>query len=684
MKRILMIVSLLALCCNFALSDQTSDTFRRDINKMKTGFSSYSSATQIKLNTKLNKNVFNTYTSVDRLPVAVFKAYTSIDRLTPTSSGQELTLSRVESSTYSTIQHLQNLFHSSGYTSGGAITDAGGGSINVAAGTGTIRATDSNVATINYFDWPASNGLAITADTIRYVGVEYNGGTPQVTVRTTQSWNYQTDFPLGKVVNESGTLHIFSDPQAVGDHASKMIQREYDTMPLAYDMRAGGLILGETGTRNLTVSAGALWDRLNKYSISAIDTSAASNFDIYYRDGSGGFTKTASQTQWPNTQYDDGSGTLATMTAARYANVWFYIETDGGLVAMYGQNQYTTLASALTATGPAALPNRLIAHGKLIGRLTFQKSASTASEIASVFTSMLAVSGTSTHNNLAGLQGGTTAEYYHLTSAEYTGTGTGNFAKATNPVFTTPNIGSATGSISGNAGTATALAANGTNCNAGESPLGIDASGNSEGCFTPSGTYSLPTATSSVLGGVKPDGTSILNAAGSISATAASVGALASGGTAADSDKLDGQHGSYYAPLVSPTFTAPALGTPASGNLANCTFPTLNQNTSGTAGGLSANISESQVTNLVTDLAGKSPMLNIAGAGNLNSIYYGNVVAGYAAQPPDASYNYIWFITSGGTINSKKLGRYQTGTGSYLEAGSAASANSDIMFFEVP
>lgn len=33
----------------------------------------------------------------------------------------------------------------------------------------------------------------------------------------------------------------------------------------------------------------------------------------------------------------------------------------------------------------------------------------------------------------------------------------------------------------------------------------------------------------------------------------------------------------------SPTLTAPALGTPASGNLANCTFPTLNQNTTGSA-----------------------------------------------------------------------------------------------------
>ena len=74
----------------------------------------------------------------------------------------------------------------------------------------------------------------------------------------------------------------------------------------------------------------------------------------------------------------------------------------------------------------------------------------------------------------------------------------------------------------------------------------------------------LATATSSVLGGVKPDGTSILNTAGVISATAASVGAVATSaytaadvlaklltvdgaGSLLDADSLDGQAGSYYA-----------------------------------------------------------------------------------------------------------------------------------------
>lgn len=61
--------------------------------------------------------------------------------------------------------------------------------------------------------------------------------------------------------------------------------------------------------------------------------------------------------------------------------------------------------------------------------------------------------------------------------------GTGVMAFTTSPVFTTPNIGSATGSVSGNAGTATALAANGANASAGNAILGVDASGAAEGAF---------------------------------------------------------------------------------------------------------------------------------------------------------------------------------------------------------
>ena len=59
-------------------------------------------------------------------------------------------------------------------------------------------------------------------------------------------------------------------------------------------------------------------------------------------------------------------------------------------------------------------------------------------------------------------------------SVAATGTVTGSNLSGTNTGDQT--------SITGNAGTATALAANGTNCTAGSFPLGVDASGNAESC----------------------------------------------------------------------------------------------------------------------------------------------------------------------------------------------------------
>lgn len=55
----------------------------------------------------------------------------------------------------------------------------------------------------------------------------------------------------------------------------------------------------------------------------------------------------------------------------------------------------------------------------------------------------------------------------------------------------------------------------------------------------------------------------------------------------AAADLSNGVTGSGAVVLAtSPALVTPALGTPASGALTNCTFPTLNQNTTGTAGGL--------------------------------------------------------------------------------------------------
>lgn len=63
----------------------------------------------------------------------------------PSSIGsvQNLTLARIRNSTFSTMQEIQNVFPSAGWTSGDEITDAGGGAINFVADTGLIRSANS-------------------------------------------------------------------------------------------------------------------------------------------------------------------------------------------------------------------------------------------------------------------------------------------------------------------------------------------------------------------------------------------------------------------------------------------------------------------------------------------------------------------------------------------------------------
>ena len=78
--------------------------------------------------------------------------------------------------------------------------------------------------------------------------------------------------------------------------------------------------------------------------------------------------------------------------------------------------------------------------------------------------------------------------------------------------------------------------------------------------------------------------------------------------------------------MGSPTFATPTLGTPASGTLTNCTFPTLNQNTTGSAGSLATTnwtVSQSGTT-LYFAYSGVNKM-SLDSSGNLTVV--GNITA---------------------------------------------------------
>jgi len=127
--------------------------------------------------------------------------------------------------------------------------------------------------------------------------------------------------------------------------------------------------------------------------------------------------------------------------------------------------------------------------------------------------------------------------------------------------------------------------------------------------------------------------------------------------------------------LTSPTLTTPALGTPASGTLTNCTFPTLNQNTTGSAA------SATTATNLAGGAANQIPAQS--GAGATTFIAAPTVASSYLSWTGSA---FSWTTVTPGstfatdiTVNTLTVGKgpnNPVGTTTFgFQAGAAATAS---------
>jgi len=343
---------------------------------------------------------------------------------TPAASGASLIgIPTIGSATYTNIEQTNGLFASAGCVTDNHITQGTGETVNVASGSGFIKATDSDVARLLSFDWAAVTGISIPTNTTMYIGVEYNGGSPQVVARTTENWDHDSEFSLGTVVNTDGILHIFDNPWQTTDAFSHIIERfTAENGVVSRDRQIGGLIIGESGDGNryVTITAGRLWSRFNKFTIDSIDTSSTDRFHSFYSDGSGGWLEIENQQVWDNTHYDDGTGTLATLNNNWFTNLWFFITMEGEPHMIYGQDQYSNSSSAEVESVPTPIPEVLQQGGILLGRILIQEGETTATEVQSAFDQQFTASLASDHNNLSGLQGGTASEYYHLTSSQYT------------------------------------------------------------------------------------------------------------------------------------------------------------------------------------------------------------------------------------------------------------------------
>jgi len=286
--------------------------------------------------------------------------------------------------TYDDFQDWLNIIQSAGRICGGEITEnaAHNGTIDVAAGTGFIKTTDSATGVTKSFDWDADTGIALTDNMINYIYMDYNGGAPVIGVTTDRTTlDGRTEFILGKVYREGTTLHILS----FGIRLTELAYNEHERLISVRGFeRASGGEISETGQRYLTSGAGVFYFGLNRITTSAQDTSGADRFTYWYRDGGGGWTKVTGQQQIDNTHYDDGSGALATLTANRYGVHWVYIHFDSDINVVYGKGNYK-LAEAENAVLPDTVPELVSDFGVLAAKIVVQKSGANLLTVKSAY-----------------------------------------------------------------------------------------------------------------------------------------------------------------------------------------------------------------------------------------------------------------------------------------------------------
>lgn len=329
------------------------------------------------------------------------------------------------SSTYSTLQDLQNTVNSAGQLSGGVVTDDTDGTISVSAGTGLIRSTDDHLGDLLFTDWPAESGANVALLNLQqnYIYIDYNSGTSQVFASTVIPPNEHTKILLANIYKDGTTLHINDEVlRTAADHMGHANERLIETQPYA---RVDGGVISETGVRNIAVSAGNWWHGLNNFTTGAFDSSVADTFTYYWLgDGAGAWNKTAGVTQIDNTQYDDGTDVLASLGGiGKYGVHWVYLESDGDVAVIYGTDAYS-LSPANDADAPTSLPPEIEGHGWLVGKIIIQHGDATFTSIATVFDTTFTYSPATDHENLTGLLGGAASDHQHLTTAELTGTTT--------------------------------------------------------------------------------------------------------------------------------------------------------------------------------------------------------------------------------------------------------------------
>ena len=319
--------------------------------------------------------------------------------------------------TYETAQDWFNVIQTSGIISGFELSNSRSNTeLDVAAGTGIIKTTDSEIGCSASFDFAGVQNVTLTGNNINYIYLDYNVGTPQIVATTNRaSIELNRHFIIGRVYKNNSTLHILN----AGVHLPNLARNEHERLVERDGFTySSGAITSETGTLNLAITAGVWFLGHNRLTTNALDSSVADTWIYTHYGAASWITDNATASAVDTTHYNDGTDVLASLGSNNYGAQWVYISTDSHWYIIYDTIN-GTLSAAQAVTPPTSLPSYLEHMGELIAKI-IHKQDGTIVSIEIIQEVEFTAAGIPNHNDTGSLQGGTANEYYHLTSAEKT------------------------------------------------------------------------------------------------------------------------------------------------------------------------------------------------------------------------------------------------------------------------
>ena len=318
-------------------------------------------------------------------------------------------------------------------------------SLYIGAATVNLYSNTSGIGVISGYPLlPVTVSVPVGGNVI-YVYAKLDGTTASYATTTDfSSINQTTKVPVAVTYRADVDAHWVSTNQEGLALANKLNQRLESTERFT---RENGLVLNASGSY-ITVTDGNVWigaTRFTEHSfdsrLTGSDFQSGSFNELHFAHHSASTWVVPISTNGTyNTNYYDNGTNLIPLGPLSYSlNYVFRIfgennEYDEDVFYLTSNYQYSSVPEAKADVLPADVPILLSEIGLLLGRLIVQSGSANAILVESAFANTFGTSIINNHNNLAGLRGG--LDYYHLTTAEYTGTGTGVFVKQSGATLT--------------------------------------------------------------------------------------------------------------------------------------------------------------------------------------------------------------------------------------------------------